>query len=1094
MTRTGGNGGSDGGRTTAPAVVDVTVGLGRRGRGRRPLDLLAGTVTRSGAPTATAVIGREAELSQLERTVDDAVAGRGTLVLIAGEAGIGKTRLADEIVHRAAQRDVTALRARCWEGGGAPALYPWGRLLRAIPDASPDVATLLRTLTAGAAAAGPVGFELLDALAGCLLGLAVDRPLLVVVEDLHAADTATLTALHLLADALPDVPLAFVGTYREEDARRAPEVSRALADLGRRGCVLRLMGLEVDAVAAMLASGRSPVPPRHVVERLTHATGGNPFFIEQIAPLLDGTQRSLPIPEQVREVIRWRLEPLDDEVRDLLATGSVLGPDFDMATLSSVTQRPAATILAQLAAATASGLVRPSADSRLRYGFVHSLVRETLYEDLPADRRHELHLGVAELLSVASPQGRVAELAHHRLAALPLGDANRAVIAARTAAARACELCAYDDAAELYRRVVQLIDAGLASDRDLCGALLDLGAAQRLGGDTTASRTTFLAAVDLASNGDQLAEAALGYASGLGGHGFVDRGDDTVIALLERAERQLGPADTPLRARVLARLAIELYYTPAAARRELLSQEATDIAGRVGDEHATLVARFGRAWCRVGPDDVDERRTLASELTELAVRVGDNEMALRAEHLRLATALDAGDMVEVDRALERYARLTDRVRQPLYQWHLEVLRAMRAFVAGDLDASEQHAQSALELGLPVQGDTAVLLYGVQLCTIRWAQGRMDEIEPAIRVFVEQYPTSAWRPALAIAATATGRLDEGRVLLDQLAANDFAGIPRDGNWLVECCYLAIPCAVLGDAGRAEVLYELLLPHAGRAAVANAGAVCYGSVSTFLGMLAATAGRTDDARRHFQAGSVHNLAMGHRVMATWTLARQAELLTTAGDRRAGTVHRDATVGARELGISTDLSVTPAADPGPDLDVRAVFRREGQFWTVVYGDTSCHLKDGKGPRYLAQLLANPGQRIAAIDLVGTDTIRADGSAGPALDAQAKAAYQQRLRDINAERDEAEEFHDLGRVAALDEEMAALVAELNRALGLGGRDRPTVSPLERARVSVTKLLKQTLRRLAEADPALGAHLDAAVRTGTFCVYAPSTPIRWEL
>lgn len=1036
-------------------------------------------------------VGRAAELSTLAELLRSAAAGRGSVALVSGEPGIGKTRLADELTGLARSSQVRTVRGRCWEGGGAPSLYPFVQLLRGLRGTASD--ELLAAMRPGADR-GAVGFELLDAIVSRLVDAAGEEPLLVVVDDLHAGDTATLAALLLLADVVGDVPLMVLGTYRDQESRREPEMARLLAELRRRGTSVALAGLGPAAVAELVTARTELEPAHDLVRWLVAATGGNPFFLEQMLPVLAERVRApgrhVPVPQEVRDAIRWRLEPLDASTRALLGTAAVLGRTFDSPTLAATVGERTEAVTDQLGVALQAGLVRAIPLRNGRYEFVHSLVRETLYDDLPPDRRRELHRSVAELLDSLTAGDRAAEIAHHRLAALPLGDAATAIEAAQRAARRAGELSAYGDAAALHARISELLETSEAPPAERCDALLDLGESQRLAGDTATSRTTFLAALDLATQPHQVALGALGYAAGLGGHGFVDRGDDRVIVLLEQAVAAIGTGDSPLRARLLARLAVELYYTAAVGRRESLSQEAVEIAERVGDARALAYARYSRVWCRLGPEDAEERRETAEQLTQTALATGDGEMLLRGEHLRICTALELGDIVEVDRGLDRYARYAERFRQPLYRWHLETLRAMRAFIAGDLEESERRLSAALDLGLPVQGDTAALLFGVQLCTVRWAQGRLGEVEPALRVFVEHYPTSAWRPALVVAAVESGNLEEARALFEQLAADDFAGLPRDGNWLTICCYLAIPCAALEDRERAAILYELLAPYAARTAVANAGAVCYGSVSSFLGLLAATAGRPHDAVRHLRQGLLQNLAMGHLVMAAWTAARQAEVLEQTGDRAgASRAAADAARRSADLGIP----VRPLLpDPVPTPTAGSVFRREGDVWTVVYDGRTSRLRDGKGPRYLAQLLANPGQRIAAIDLIGVDGTWVDGGAGPALDGKAKAAYRERLRQLGEEREEAERFNDIERVAVIDAEVEAIATEFRRAVGLGGRDRPTASPLERARVSVTKLLRKTIARIAESDAELGAHLEAAIRTGTFCTYQPSAPETW--
>ncbi len=1111
----------------------------------------AGAAARPGvwAPGDMPFRGRDTELAELDAALAAAGTSRGSLYLIAGEPGIGKTRLTDEVAQRAAARGMTVLRGRCWEGGGAPAYWPWIQLLRAHLAQGPrhgELRAAAKELLHDVAPKRPGGgddarskdadgdagrFQLLDALVSFFHAAAAASPQLLIVEDLHAADEPSLATLQLLAGTLRDAPIVVIASYRDVEARRSPAVARRLAELNRDGRSVMLGGLDHDAVAALLSERFGVQAAGGLVAAVHDATGGNPFFIEQVVPLLPDVESAtttvaVPVPDQVREAIRWRLEPVAQPVRQLLEIAAVVGRDIDVALVARVGGLAPEAAVGLLDDAVAAGLVAVRHGGTRRLEFVHSLVRETLYDDLPSARRLSLHRRIGEVLGERLADGdesRVAETAHHYVAAAALGDVEPAITACRRAGARAMRVYAYEDAARLYGCALELLDQRGTAPADRCRALLDLGDAQRGAGDAAAARATFVAAADAASevgSGEQLALAALGYALGHGGYGFVDRADDVLIGMLERALAGLAADDSVLRVRLLARLAVELYYTVAAERRDALSAEAVAMAERLGDERALLVARYSRHWCRLGPDDPDARAEVAGELVALALRVGDLEMTLRGYHLQLTTALELGDVVAVDAALEHYARVAERLRQPFARWHLQTLRAMRAFVAGDMAECERLAFDALEIGQRAQGDTAALLFGVQLCTLRWAQGRIGEIEPAIRLFVERYPWSAWRSALVVASAEAGRVEETRALFERTAAEDFRNVPRDGNWLTMLCQLAVPCVRLGDARRAETLYRLLEPYADRIVVANAAAVCYGSTHTYLGLLAATAGRSDDADRHLEAGLFDNLALGHRPLATWTLLEHAVVLARRGEReRADAMLGEATVWARETGMDAAAAAaaqrsgesTAAQEPTAPAAPKRVFRREGDYWTVVFDGRVSRLRDGKGPRYLAHLLRNPHQRIAALDLVAQGgpagsgrlspgdaaDLSSDGTggAGPLLDAQAKAAYKRRIRDLQSELDEAQAFNDTGRAAAIEREMDAILGELRRAVGLGGRDRVAASPAERARVSVTKVVKQTIRRLGEQEPRLASHLESTVHTGTFCAYVPDpdTAVLWE-
>jgi hypothetical protein len=318
----------------------------------------------------------------------------------------------------------------------------------------------------------------------------------------------------------------------------------------------------------------------------------------------------------------------------------------------------------------------------------------------------------------------------------------------------------------------------------------------------------------------------------------------------------------------------------------------------------------------------------------------------------------------------------------------------------------------------------------------------------------------------------------------------------------------------------VLYEQLAPFAGRHVV-GVGEGSIGAVDRYLGLLASTLGRSDHAERHLVEGIRLNEQMGAR---PWAAHSRHDLATVLRERdrgddreRADELKREALVTARALGMTALESRIPGAvgarpeEQAPSAaDAAGVFRREGDYWTVAFAGDTVRIRDAKGMRHLARLLAEPGRELHALDLARTDAV-ADrhatddvpelapgglGDAGPRLDAEAKAAYRDRLEELRGEVAEGEAWNDAERAARARVEMEFLADELAGAVGLGGRDRKAGSAAERARLSVTRAIRSALARIAEQHPALGRHLDATVRTGTFCSYTPDprVPFTWQL
>ena len=349
---------------------------------------------------------------------------------------------------------------------------------------------------------------------------------------------------------------------------------------------------------------------------------------------------------------------------------------------------------------------------------------------------------------------------------------------------------------------------------------------------------------------------------------------------------------------------------------------------------------------------------------------------------------------------------------------------------------------------------------------------MDEVEETTRRFADGAPgMPVWRAALARVYCAQGRDAEARRELDRLAADGFAGLPRDNVWPVGMAMLAEVCTHLGDPECAADMERLLRPFADRV-VTSPHAIFGGPMARFLGLVAVCRGDVEAASADLERARAIARGMNARLVLE-TLDRDEE--------RLGAV-----------------APAPASAPAP---APAVLRREGDVWLLRYEGRMVRLRDGKGIRYLAALLASPGDEIHALDLVRLETrttgsVLAAGDAGPVLDAEAKTAYRRRVAELREELEEAERFNDPERAAALREEMEAIASELSGAVGLGGRDRRAASEAERARINVTRAIRSTLKRISDHDEPLGLELTATVRTGNFCAHEPDArhPVRWKV
>ena len=1090
------------------------------------------TPTSAAERSSRPFVGRIQELADLVSALEDAASGRGSLVLLTGEPGIGKTRLMSEVAQVAGQRGVRVVTGRCWEEGGAPPYWPWMQVLRSLGGDLERLAAFGDSRAGRRGAASGVVPEgerirLFDAVGRFLAAASSERPLLVTLDDVHAADEPSLLLLRFLGDALAEANVLLIASYREAE-RRVLELGDVFAELARVGRRIPLRGLTSADIEAYVAAVTGSRPTRQLVARLQKITEGNPFFVGEIVRLLAAEDRLesldqtstdpfLRMPAEVRALIRRRVANLAREAVAVLRVAAVIGREFDLYLLQRTSRLTPARFFDVLGDAVALGVIAELHATPRRYSFAHELVRETLYDDLPPARRLKLHREVGRLLESLYGEDlhpHLSEIARHLYLAAPLGDADQALEYLVRAGDRAAALFAYEEAAVHYRRALELLPlVGDASDERRSELLLRLGDAQWRSGNGAGARTTFEEAIEggrRLDNGELLARAALGYVTALGGFLLVARFEvgGSGAGLLEEALAVLPPGDGSLRAHLLAHLAREMWlgHEPV-ERRVAVSEEAIAMARRLGDSEALVTALHSRHWALTTPGMALERLAHAEEMLRVAKETVDPEIEFLAHNARFHCFLELCDRRGMDAESQAMTELAGRLRQPFYRWHTVCLRTLRATLDGRFVEAEGLAREALELGRLRQSEfaTYVFRYG-QMLTIRWAQGRLPELWPEVRDHAERFPwIPSWRDALA--AVELGDEQLARRELERHAVRDFADLPRDGIWILHLCALAEACVLVGDERRALQLYELLLPHADDNAVSYTQQP-FGPVALRLGKLATLLGRWKETDRHFAAALARCELLGARAIRARILLEHARALAARAepaDRgRLEAMLDEAAQLCDELGM-TGLLERAAALRHPPAEPSAAdarFRHEGDFWTIAYEGQMFRLRDVKGLHYIASLLASPGRDLHVLELVSAATGRpVDAHArlaerelvgswpsdlGPLLDDRAKEDYGRRLQELEEELEEARRWGDPERAARLEEELDLLSQELARAVGLRGRDRSFSTPVERARISVTKAIRTAIRLIGKHCPDLAAHLDASIQTGRFCSYAP--------
>lgn len=1107
-------------------------------------------------------VGRERELDELRSGLTEALDGRGSLLMLGGDPGVGKTTLMEMVCADARERGARVAWGRCWEAGGAPAYWPWVQAIRSLTRDCPPVA-LAERLGLGAPhiakivpgladLLGELGdppaldpdrarFALFDAVAGFLHATSEERPLVVALDDIHAADRPSLLMLQFVAHELRAAPILVLTACREVEARLDPARAKLIARLAKHGSRLPLRGLNTDQLGSFIEAAAGRAPSMSLVRAVHEATDGNPFFADEVVRRLaaegrlenGGGHTKIQIPNEVLDAVRDRLSPLPETTREVLTLAAMHGREFGLAALRQATGRDSEELIEVLEEAVECGLVHAVPGSLARYAFDHALIRETLYGDLPPGRRAQLHRQAGEALEAlyaGDNDAHLAQLAHHFFQAASADDPTKAIDYSVEAAERALSLLAYEEAATHYEHALQALEFDEhATVGSRCDLLLALGEVQGRAGDTEQARRTLERAIGLArrlGSAERLARAALAHGAGVGGFAF-GRADEALIGFLREARAALGDEDSALMARVTGRLAVELYFRGSAHERDELSAEAVAIAQRVGEAGALASALSARHLALWGPENLEERLVTASELIRLGNDTREYDLTLRGSLWRFADEMEAGDANAADHDLERLMRHADQLRDPLYLWHVPVFRSMRAILEGEFAEGEQLAEEALQVGRQAGAHTADWLYAIQLLALRREQGRLDEVEPYLAEFSNRYPaTPHWRTGVVYVYAELGRHAEAARGLEALAADDFSVIPRDGEWLPAMGMLSEAASLVGDVERAARLYELIRPFHERNVVAGRGSASFGPAARYCALLAALLGRAEEADAHFDAAE----ELARRMRALPALARircdRAGALVARGDREgAEPLLGSALELAVELGmaaIERRVRELGGVDPGPSVAStplgkrNGVLRREGEFWTLSFGDAPFRLKDSKGLHHIARLLASPGVEFPAVELATGAAGGAAGArtaaeareaqldarpaglddAGPALDATAKGEYRRRLEELREEAEEAESFNDPERAARAREEMEFIAGELSRAVGLGGRDRRASSTAERARVNATRTIRSAMDRIAAHDPKLGRHLERTIRTGTFCRYDadPAEPVEWEI
>ena len=872
---------------------------------------------RVGASSSATFVGRAVEHARLHDAAKAALAGERRVVLVGGEPGIGKTSLAAQFGRQMFDEGFVVLYGHCDEGLGI--LYqPWNealthlvlnaprRLLNAhinvrgveLARLVPELAEQTSLAVAPSADAESERSLLFGAVVDLLARVSAVAPVVIVLDDLHWADRSTIELLQHVVAADRVLRVLVIGTFRDSEIALGHPLADALAALRREQGVERmpLRGLADDELLALLETNAGHELTEQGLalrDALTAETEGNPFFVGEILRHLAETHalyrdesgwwvtsadlRAEGLPVSVREVIGHRVARLGEDTRRVLALAAVIGREFDVDLLSRIVDISDAT-LADLCDRAVDAAILTEGEVAGRFAFTHALFEHTLYEGLSATRRARAHRAVAESLEDLcgdDPGERIGELAYHWARATRPQDATKAIMYAQRAGDRALEQLAPDEALRWYGDALELLERSpLSDDRRRAALLTGLGTAQRERGDA-AHRRTLLDAAQVADRTDDvhsLVRSAL--ANNRGWNSVYGGVDGERVAVLRRALERVGHDNSPERARLLALLALETYYSVPLEERVALAKEAVATARETGDRR-TLCETLARTHEAISAaQTLDLRVRWTREACEIADAIGEPRVRAAAHTPRMLSALEAADGAAVRHAASVTLSAAEQLDLPFLRWNVTFHASWLFALDGDVAAAERVAEEALNLGLASGQNDAIVVYGAQLMSYRWMQGRLDEMVQVVDDAAAQNPGLDVLRASACWTRAYAGLDaEVSTRLDLELRNGFA-LYEDQHWLTAVTLFADAAAIVRHREAATFLRESLRPWHNLCPTTH---ITFSPVvAQYLGLLAHRLEELDEADGWFAEALTLHQRLNAPLQVAWTQSTWAELL--------------------------------------------------------------------------------------------------------------------------------------------------------------------------------------------------------------------------
>jgi DNA-binding winged helix-turn-helix (wHTH) protein len=856
------------------------------------------------------LVGRNSELQRLDAALQRAKAGRGSICLLLGEPGIGKTRLAEALEQRARMHEVAVAWGRCQASEGTPPLWPLSQMLRDLQDSGllndqtqvPSERNVNRERSDGASMLSHVALYeavssshgTIDAVTQALFAASKRQPLLLLIDDLQWADAASLRLLCYLVGEISRWPILVVAMQRSThlmpDERTDRDLLRLYAHANCERIQLdRLQNQDVDEYLRAQFGERARELSRAVFER----SEGNPFFmVELLRPFVGSGE---PTPEQLKvsapalELVRERLRDLPEVSLEVLSAAAVIGHDFDLGLLSYVTERSPHELLEALDGSLANDTIVPSSKLLGAYAFDHALIREVLYDDLPARKRCSWHARAGEGLSRRRRTGgevSSAELAHHFLSALPHGDVALAVEHAREAATAATCMAAHADARSLLRRALASLQFAVDPDPETRTALLlELAIVERVMADP--------AYYDHLDQGVSLARSLrLGSMLTLAGR-FLSPGPGILVkadaaGVLEAAAEVLPESDIVQRAIVLAHQSWTPPHSWSAANVSELVEQAEQLATRSGNSEALAAVRDAQLYFSGGPATHARAEALMLEVERELEAHPDIAGQWRAAALRVFRVINAtqrGDAAGLARAVDELSTLHQRMNNTELRWHHERMLLVQRMNRGEWSgvADELARLSELARRLRLQSWRAIVAvdYSKLLLNTSDASELSRKLRPELLATAYDSPNTRSLKLRTLAQH--GFIDDVRDGLAMLSPAAIEDLPQDRDYLASLADFGVAAVVTRSLEHAEVVYRLLAPYPNHFAI-GLSFHCQGSISHTLGNLAHVLGRDEQAVLHLANGVAQNERFGAMSCMLHTKFDLARLLAAEGPVRS------------------------------------------------------------------------------------------------------------------------------------------------------------------------------------------------------------------